>query len=492
MQSGKWYWEIEITASSTVNTNAIIGISSSSSASALPNYPGFNALGWGYYGGDGDKYHNSSAASYGAAYGVGDVIGVSFDVDTGDLEFYKNNVSQGVAYTGLTDGPYFPAIGDGSATTTFTAVANFGQSAFAYTPPTGFVALSSANLPAPVIADGKEHFEPVLYTGNGATQSIGGLEFQPDFVWIKNRDGANSHQLTDAVRGSTKYLFSDGTLAEETRTNQVTSFDSAGITVGSNAAVNGSGDRYVAWNWNAGGSTVANTDGTITSQVRASTTAGFSIMSYTGSGSAGGIGHGLNSAPDLVIAKNRQDSGTSGSTNSNWAVYHSALGYTKNLQLNESAAPISDSNYWGNADPDTSVVYVSNYNVNNASGKSYIMYAFHSVDGFSKFGRYTGNGSADGPFVYTGFRPAFVMVRRTDAANSWVMMDDKRSSYNYADKILWADLTDAEATGGATTSIDFLSNGFKARGNGSSINASGGTYIYMAFAENPFKTARAR
>ena len=480
MQSGKWYWEIEITASSTVNTNAIIGISSSSSASALPNYPGFNALGWGYYGGDGDKYHNSSAASYGAAYGVGDVIGVSFDVDTGDLEFYKNNVSQGVAYTGLTDGPYFPAIGDGSATTTFTAVANFGQRPFAYTPPTGFQALNSANLPTPPITDGKEHFQPVLYTGNGISQTVRGLEFAPDMVWIKARSAAYDHQLHDTVRGTGSTLFPNLTQAQGAY-NTLTAFLSNGFTVDGSTylGTNGNGTTFAAWNWNAGGSTVTNTDGTITSQVRANTDAGISIVGWTGGGVAGTAGHGLNKAPAIYIYKNR-------SISSNWAVAYTIVdGSLDFMYLNLSNAA-------GNAVqaiPTSSVIDLNAGAGDVNSGQNYIAYCFAEVDGFSKFGSYTGNGSTDGTFVYTGFRPAFVMVKGSSGGGSWDIHDAKRDPYNPSDTFIQANTLAAEYN---VANIDILSNGFKLRTTDPDHNSSGATYIYMAFAENPFKTARAR
>ena len=481
MKSGKWYWEIEITASSVVNTNAVIGISSSSSASALPNYPGFNALGWGYDGSAGDKYHNGSGASYGAVYGVGDVIGVAFDADTGDLEFYKNNASQGVAYTGLTDGPYFPAIGDGSATNTFTAVANFGQRPFTYTPPTGFQALNSANLPAPVIADGKEHFGTVLWNATG-TQSVQGLEFQPDFLWLKVRSTSGSHHLMDAVRGAANFLQSDTTDAETNSPTFLTSFDSSGFSFGSNNWSDGR--SMVGWNWNAGGSTVTNTDGTITSQVRANTDAGFSIVGYTGTGSVATVGHGLDSAPEMVIVKSRDDG------SARWVVWHTGLsGGTYDLGLNNTDAEVSNASRF-NGLPTSTIFNIGTGGLVNDT-ENYIAYCFHSVDGFSKFGSYTGNGSTDGPFVYTGFRPAFVMVKRTDVANDWDIRDTSRNPYNIGDKILFPNRSDAETTN-AALHIDINSNGFKVRGTGNQNNASGGTYIYMAFAENPFKTARAR
>jgi hypothetical protein len=388
----------------------------------------------------------------------------------------------------LTDGPYFPAIGDGSATTTFTAVANFGQRPFAYTPPTGFQALNSANLPAPVIADGKEHFQPALYTGNGTTQAIGGLEFSPDFVWIKSRSSASWwHALFDAVRGAGLYLHTNNTDAEGGGgTSLLTSFDSNGFTlnVSPNGTVNNAGDTYVAWNWNAGGSTVTNTDGTITSQVRANTDAGFSIVSYSQGASGATVGHGLGAAPDMIIAKSRTVAGT------NFAVYHSLVGKDWALELSSTNAAISLANYWGASTPSSATFGVATTGFANNTGDM-IAYCFHSVDGFSKFGSYTGNGSADGPFVYTGFRPAFVMFKRTDAASQWGIFDTKRSADNVAVNLLYPNNSSAETTT-AGRDMDMLSNGFKLRGTSGDSNASGGTYIYMAFAENPFKTARAR
>jgi hypothetical protein len=360
---------------------------------------------------------------------------------------------------------------------------NFGQSAFTYTPPAGFVALNSANLPAPTITDGKENFGTVLYTGNGGTQSVQGLEFQPDFVWIKNRNAVLHHVLSDAVRGANNALFSSTTLAEFNSTLNVTAFNSTGFTVGTGSNTNGTGNAIVAWNWNAGGSTVTNTDGTITSQVRANTTAGFSIVSYTGNGSAGAtVGHGLSSAPEMVVVKGRN-------TALDWAIWHSAIGTTSYLVLNKTNAVSSPDPSVFNGLFSSSVFSIGNWSGINGNTNTFIAYCFAGVDGFSKFGTYTGNGSTDGPFVYTGFRPAFVMVKRTDSTGSWVMRDGKRDPYNVVEEALFADLSNSTTFAWYN---DFLSNGFKIRTAEAWENASGGTYIYMAFAENPFKTARAR
>ena len=486
MTSGKWYWETEITASSLANTSAALGISISSSSSALPNYPGFNALGWGYEGNQGYKYHNASGVAYGATYSVGDIIGVAFDADTGALEFYKNNVSQGVAYTGLTNGPYFPAIGDGSAGNTFTAVSNFGQRPFAYTPPAGYKALNSKNLPKPAILDGGKHFDTALYTGNGTSQTITGLGFQPDIVWLKSRNYSHFHLLMDSVRGNTKFLTTNATSTEDTvdsGTGIVPTSDGFSVQYsGDWNSLNTSGRDIVAWTWNAGGTTVTNTNGSITSSVRANTDAGISIVSWTGNASTNQtIGHGLGQDLDMVIVKNR-------SSTTVWRVWHSGLsGDTYYLGLNQSFGEYSSSTIF-NGHSNTTFTIGTDPSV-NANGNSMIAYCFHSVDGFSKFGSYTGNGSTDGPFVYTGFRPAFVMVKRTDSTGNWLIQNNKTLGYNPSNSELYANLTNTEIT---ADRADFLSNGFKARINSVENNTNGGTYIFMAFAENPFKKARAR
>ena len=471
--SGKWYWE-----ASNAGANIQVGISERTTS--LTTYFGQGAASFGYYNADGYLYRDNFYYAFGDTWGSGDVIGIAFDADTRELTFYKNNVSQG-SYT-VPEAEYFPAAAAFNSSVTH----NFGQKPFAYTPPTGFVALNSSNLPAPTITDGKEHFDTVVYTGNGTSQSVRGLEFQPDLVWIKNRDTAYSHWWQDAVRGAQKQLNSDNTNAENSYGNVLASFLPNGFSVNSSVGVNASGQNHVAWNWNAGGSTVTNTDGTITSQVRANTDAGISIVSYTGTGSAATVGHGLNQAPDMIIVKNRDSSYL-------WAVYHSSntsAPETDVLILNSTAATADNSTVWNDTAPTSSVFSVETSFATNLLNDDFIAYCFAGVDGFSKFGSYTGNGSADGPFVYTGFRPAFVMFKRTDTTGNWAMLDSYRNAYNIVDERLFADLSDAAST--LFGVCDFTSNGFKFRTNAGSTNASGGTYIYMAFAENPFKTARAR
>jgi len=331
-----------------------------------------------------------------------------------------------------------------------------------------------------------------LYTGNGSTQTISGLGFSPDLLFIKNRtQSGRSPNFTDIVRGATKTLFSDDTAAEVTDSNDVSAFTSDGFSLGSNARVNGSTDAMVAWAWDAGTSTVSNTQGSITSQVRANATAGFSIVSFnSGSSGAKTIGHGLGIAPSLIIAKNRDGS-------ANWTVYHSAATTVSQfLMLNSTNAVGSSSNIWGSTAP-TSTVFGFDSGTNQAANANIIAYCFAPVVGYSSMSSYTGNGSADGPFVYTGFRPRWVMIKRSDSANYWIIQDAARNGFNVVNLKLAANASDVEnevSTIGDTSqnTLDFLSNGFKCRTSNAGTNASSGTFVYACFAESPLQYARAR
>jgi hypothetical protein len=324
-----------------------------------------------------------------------------------------------------------------------------------------------------------KYFNTVLYTGNGSTQSITGVGFQPDWVWGKERGGANSHMLADSVRGATKILFSNLTNAEDTDANSITSFDSDGFGIGSSGNLNASSDTYVAWNWLAGGSASSNSDGSITSSVSANTTAGFSIVSYTGTGANATVGHGLGTNMDFAIFKLRSGS-------SAWLVYHKSLGATKAIYLNETGAVGTNSSGFNDTEPTSSVFSLGNGATANTSGGTQIAYCFAEKKGFSKFGSYTGNGNADGTFVYTGFKPAFVMVKvASGTTGNWQIQDSKRDGFNENKRIL-ANVNEAEKT---SQMWDQLSNGFKIRVTSGDVNGSGNSYIYMAFAESPFVTA---
>jgi hypothetical protein len=354
----------------------------------------------------------------------------------------------------------------------------------------------------PVINKPNQHFDATTYTGTGSALSVTNGGFQPDFVWIKSRSTAANHALMDSIRGVSKQLQSSTTNAESTNSagKGLQSFNSGGLTLGQESdavgGTNANGATYVGWQWKAGGAAVANTSGTIASQVSVNATAGFSIVTYTGTGSASDtVGHGLGVTPAMVITKRR----SSGSGAFNWMVKHSSLASNHNLLLESTGVSTDVTSGFGNggiANLSSSTTFgflngtSSNPNNANTSGATYVAYCFAQVAGYSAFGSYTGNGSSDGTFIFTGFRPRFVMWKRTDSVNDWYMIDTSRSPYNNATNPLAANLSSDESSLG--TNIDFLSNGFKARQTGGHINASGGTYIYMAFAEAPFKYANAR
>ena len=331
------------------------------------------------------------------------------------------------------------------------------------------------------INNGKLYFNTKLYTGTGSSNAQTGVGFQPDFTWIKKRNGAVGHRLYDAVRGATNTLYSDDSAAEATgQTTTLTSFNSDGFTVVSESGVNASSDTYASWNWLGANGTASNTDGSITSTVSANTTSGFSIVSWSGSGANATIGHGLGAEPKMIFLKIR----TGGN---NWQVYNKSIGSGNALFLNTTDASSSNTG-WQSTDATSSFFYVSGGGAVNGSGASLIAYCFAEKQGYSKISSYVGNGSTDGTFVYTGFKPAFVIIKRTDSTSSWSMRDTVRSPNNVVTNRLWSDLSNAESTS-TTETIDILSNGFKCRNNAAGINASGGSYIYMAFAENPFTSS---
>ena len=339
------------------------------------------------------------------------------------------------------------------------------------------------------VPDGRVAMAATLYSGNNSTQTVSNIVntvgMQPDLVWIKSRNisGAN-HVLTDSVRGVTKFVFSNLTAAEYTIADTLTSFNSNGFSLGNTAYdFNITGNNYVGWQWKAGGTAVSNTAGTITSSVSANTTAGFSVVTYTGTGATGTVGHGLGVAPSMIIIKSRSASATA------WRVFASILNdNSKWLALNTTEAATTESGYW-NTGVTSSVFGLGAYSYINGSGTTYVAYCWAPVAGYSAFGSYTGNGSADGPFIYTGFRPRFVMVKRTDGIGNWWMFDTSRSTYNVAVQYLIADTSAVE---GSDNAIDVLSNGFKLRLATYQPNTSGATFIYAAYAENPLKYANAR
>lgn len=471
VSSGKWYAEITV---GTTNNAAYCGVIQPSNLGVSRDTC------WNYYDG---LIYPSGAGGFGTA-SSGNVIGIAFDADNGTVQFYKNGATNGAQQTGLTTGvnwSFYAEMGSGGQVQNW----NFGQRPFAYTPPSGFKALNTYNLPTPTVKDGSDYFNTLLWTGTGATRSITGVGFTPDFVWIKKRSSADRHCLFDAVRGAAKQISSDLTSAESTPPNALNSFDSDGYTVGNSGNINDTGFTYVGWNWKANGSGVSNTDGSITSTVSANTSSGFSIVSYSGNSSgAQTVGHGLGVAPDFITIKQRTAAGNS------WMTYTSMTGNGYWLGLNLTNAATVNSNLWQNTSPTSSVFTLGVDSSINNTGQDYIAYCFAPIEGYSAFGKYTGNGSADGPFVYTGFRPACIIVKQTNAVTDWMIHDSARDPYNVVKHRLHPNFSYAESTN--IDLYDFTSSGFKLRTSTASWNASGGTFIYAAFAENPFKYSLAR
>jgi len=328
-----------------------------------------------------------------------------------------------------------------------------------------------------------EYFNTKIYSGSPSPQSITGVGFQPDWVWIKCRNNSQENMLFDSIRGTTNYLQSDNTTAEATNANSLTSFDSDGFTLGSLGEVNGNTYTYVGWNWLAANGTASNTNGSITSTVSANTTSGFSIVSYTGNNTAGAtVGHGLGQKPACIIVKRR-------SSAMNWGVYHQSLASNEILQLDVTNAVYADSGVFNATQPTASVFYLGGGTaIDNASGSTYIAYCFAEKKGFSKFGSYTGNNSTNGPFIYCGFKPAFVLIKSTNAAQWWTLLDNTRDAYNQASLGLSPNSNITESTFNTDRGphyMDFVSNGFKIRTDNSGICGTN-SFIYMAFAESPF------
>ena len=489
--TGKYYAEISIVAASGVNTSGTqIGLVSGARTSGDNNGRLDQCPSSTVYRADGQKGIDAVFTAYGAAWGNGDVIGVAVDMDAASVTFYKNNASQG-AITSLDSQDVFIGVCLRATAGTGFGYANFGQRPFTYTPPAGFRALNTNNLPTPSIVNGANFMAATTYTGNAAARSlsnaVNNVSFQPDLVWIKSRTpGATSHALFDSSRGVTKYLSSNTTTAETTLAQSLTALNADGFSLGTDTTlVNASANLYVAWQWKAGGAAVSNTQGTITSQVSANTTAGFSVVTYTGTGANATVGHGLGVAPRFIMVKNR-----TGNNTRNWCAYHAGIINSQNggIYPNLPNAWNADATIFNNTAPTSTVFSVGAYLAVNT--ETLVAYCFAEIAGFSKFGSYTGNGSADGPFVFCGFRPRFVMVKRTDVANDWRMFDVSRSTSNVSINTLFANSAVVEET--TFNFTDILSNGFKPRSADNATNATGGTYIFMAFAEVPSKYALAR
>ena len=525
VSSGKWYWEVR----NSGGVYQMIGIVADS-FDDYTNHVGQTSDSYSYYNYSTDssarKYNNNPSTSYGDKWVAGDIIGVALDLDAGRLTFYKNNTSQGTAFTGIS-GTYAPA----ESQWTSSAVANFGQDSsfagaetsgsaaasdgngkgdFYYSPPSGFLALCSANLPNPAIDPAQDEqstdfFNTVTYTGNGTsasdTQAISGVGFSPDFTWIKNRTDAAAHVLNDRVRGAGKNLFSNSEATENSGGSTgdlFTSFDSDGFTVNyqyastTNNGTNQNSKAYVAWNWLAGGSatsySVGSDDSTnpqVASEVSANTKAGFSIVTFTAPAASpstvfnqGTVKHGLTEIPEIVLYKPR-------SATSNWFLRTDVIDGSQDgvrLAGNTQLSFFDVGSTYGSP----TNKYIPTYGFN--TGVTMLAYCFHSVEGHSRVGTYTGNGSSNGTFVYTGFRPAFVVTKAVTNA-SYYLHDAVRDPDNQTKRSLYPNLAAAEDEN--YLNLDLLSNGFKLRTTTSS-NADDTTYFYFAFAAQPFKYSNAR
>ena len=491
VSSGKWY--VEFVPSSRIYPR--IGVQDITETNS--NMAGSVTIAWG--GGNELFINGSSVGAYGQEYVGGDVIGVAVDVDTRKVWFSKNGTWINFTGSGADPATGTNPVGTLAGTNAIayavrsescTVTANFGQRPFSYTAPSGFKALCTQNLPVPTIGattatQAGNYFNTALWTGDNTTNRNIAVGFEPDLVWTKGRNSASwSHFWQDRLRGFVNFIQSPSTAAETTTTpNIVSGTYSSGFTIQNNGNSNNSGSTYVAWNWKANGSGSTNTAGSITSTVSANTTSGFSVLTYTGNGSNATVGHGIGIAPSMVIVKQRN-------TTRSWIVYNSNIGATKYLVLDSTGAAGTYAFFWNDTAPTSSVFSIGTDGAVNTSAGTYVAYCFAPIAGYSAFGSYTGNGSADGPFVFTGMRPAYVMVKRTDTTDQWTVYDSARNTSNLTNRILYPNLANAEDVG--TDGIDMLSNGIKMRNTYSNLNASGGTYIYMAFASNPFKYSLAR
>lgn len=446
--SGKWYWEFAFSAATAAQS---VGVYSTSATKATIT-------------------------------ATTNTIGIKFDADTGALDYTTDGTSYTSISTGLTSGPYFPYIE--SATNAKILYANFGQRPFAYSVPSGFFAINTQNLPSPTITVPANYLAAVTYPGTGSSQTItasstnsgnnpNAVTFQPDLVWVKGRSGATNHALYDSVRGVQQQIESDTTTDETTESTGLTAFQTSGFTVGALAQMNTSTATYVAWEWTKGKAQ------------------GFDIVTYTGNGAGRTISHSLGGTPNMIIIKARTTAGT----DQGWPVYHSSIATPAGsyILLNSNAATVSSATVWNNTAPTSLVFSVGNDALSNTNSDTYVAYLWSSVAGFSAFGSYTGNANADGPFIYTGFRPRYIMIKNVTtggAGYDWWIYDTSRSTYNPAIIKLLANSSAVEDTAGED--IDILSNGFKIKATAAGINASAANLIYAAFAENPFKYARAR
>ena len=436
MTTGKWYWEAQTSAGTTQARATVYG---------------------------------TSAASYYSFAANTTWYGFRFDADAGTLDVTTNGTSWTSVATGLTSGPYFPFFNNNGTTTKVISI-NFGQQGFNYTPPTGYKALNTFNLPTPSIVKPSDYFNTVLYTGTGSSRSVTGLDFTPDFTWIKGRSGATDHLIYDSVRGVQNQLITNSTLDASTQSTGLTAFNSDGFTVGSLAAANTNAATYASFNFKEG------------------SIPGFDIVTYTGNGANRTIGHALGVAPNLMITKARTTAGT----DTGWVVYHRSLptSTTAYLELHSNLVVASSATIWNSTNPTSSVFSLGNNSFVNNNGDTYVAYLWSEVPGFSRIGSFVGNANVNGPFVWCGFRPAFLIFKLATGVNSnWNILNTKTGTINPLGPQVQPSGATAEGT---STWLDFTSTGFKVRTTTAALNNSGSTIVFAAFAEFPFKYANAR
>ena len=516
-RTGKWYVEFYQNQSANYNTMGLEQVGSEKYSSHIQS--GDNH--YLYYGHNGNTRGNgTSSTSYGSSYSTGTIIGCALDMDNGKIYWSKDGTFQNsgnpatgtnAAHTGInTNFGYYMAFTDYNSGANGAVTINSGQDSsfagekstgsanasdgngfgdFYYTPPSGFLAVCSANMPTSEEIDPAEtdneypakNFGVVTYSGTGSTQAITGLGFKPDLVWIKGRDDTTDHRLVNSSIGVGKALRSNTNGGDVSEANGVTAFGNDGFTVGSETGYNGSTINFVTWAWKAnGGTTSTNTSGTIASTVQANTNAGFSIVTYTGTGTAGTIGHGLGKAPEWILVKNRDQA-------DDWVIYHIFNGNTHYMKLNSGAGKI-DNTFWNDTTPTSSVFSVSTHHSNNASTEKYVAYCWAGIEGFSSFGGWTtASDNVKGPFIHCGFKPKFVMIKMMQTGDGWGILDSVRNTYNPRNTILFANTTAANSTNEAYD-VDFLSTGFQVTTSNAQHNhTSYDPYIYMAFADVPAK-----
>ena len=528
-QSGKFYWEAYMPANQVGSSHVAVGILNAGDGATKSG----SSIGLGITTGDiginaSDlvvRFSNTQTKDYSeSAFSSGDILQVAVDADNGAIYYGKNNTflgssdptsgssktNAGATWTPSSyAGGWVPSGGhqggNGGALymnwgqdSTFGGARSAGGNAdengfgdFVYSPPSGYLALCSANLPTssdidPAQTDDdfpQKNFNVVTFTGNGSTNAVTGLGFQPDLIWGFTRDGSQSKRVIDSTRGGASRIYSDLQDAADTSNTAISAFGADGFTAAGGYFNNDSGKECGAWCWRAnGGTTSSNSSGDITSTVQANQAAGFSIITYSGNGSSGAtIGHGLSSKPEWIIVKNLSDSGGT----SHWTLYHVTPGATEYTTFTDSAFT-ANSGFWNNTEPTSTLITLGNNNRVNGSGKNYVCYAWHGVEGYSKFSSFTGNGNTDGTFIYTGFRPRLFFIKR-DSTTNWYVLDTARDINNPITTLLAWDNSQTESTIGSTNNFDVVSNGLKIRTSGSGLNGSSATFYYGAWGDVPFK-----